>query len=85
MENKSLFFLEQKFKNVRDALDGQQLFSIGVADQIVEKALESGMERGIDYHDIYKLAKNNVEAFSEMIKRTNVPRSTAKKLEEERC
>ena len=41
MENKSLFILENKVKNLRDILNCKQLDEIKQADEIVEKALTS--------------------------------------------
>jgi hypothetical protein len=53
MENSALFFLEQKYKNVREFLNIKQLHQISVADQVIEKALAYGMDSKMDYHDIY--------------------------------
>jgi len=67
MENSALFLLEQKFKNVREFLNVRQLQQVAIADQIVEKALQDGMDQQLDYHDIYKLAKDRVIQFSNII------------------
>jgi len=67
MENAALFMLEQKFKNVREFLNVRQLQQVAIADQIVEKALQDGMDQQLDYHDIYKLAKDRVIQFSNII------------------
>jgi hypothetical protein len=67
MENKALFIFEQKFKNMREVLNIRQLMQVGVADQIIEKVLKEGMEESMDYHDIFKLAKQRVIQFSEII------------------
>lgn len=73
MENKALFFLEQKFKNIRNHLVTSQLRTIEMADRIVEKALLDGMEQEMDYHDIYFYAKDQVLAFVPLVGKTNVP------------
>jgi len=73
MENKALFFLEQKFKNVRDVLTGQQLQIIATADIAVAQALKFGMENNMHYKDIYKLAKDRIIIMSEIIPKTTVP------------
>ena len=67
MENAALFMLEQKFKNVREFLNVRQLQQVAIADQIVEKALQDGMDQKLDYHDIYSLAKDRVIQFSNII------------------
>jgi len=73
MENKALFFLEQKFKNLRDMLNIHQLSTIKSADMIVMKALNDGMAQELHYKDIYKLAKVRVEGFAEVIGKTLIP------------
>jgi len=73
MENASLFFVEQKFPNLRDILAGNQLITISAADQIVENAIIEGMEKGMFYKDIFKLCKTRVESFSLLIPKTSVP------------
>lgn len=66
MQNKALFLLDQKYKNVRDLLDISQLMTVASADKIVLKALKEGMSQGKKYQDIYIDAKNNVETFSKI-------------------
>lgn len=75
MQNQALFMLEQKFPNVRDVLNLNQLSTIECADRIVSNALVDGMARGIHYKDIYQLAKNRIEAFSEIHGKTLIPSS----------
>ena len=72
MENKALFLLTQKFPNVRDLLDIGQLMQVAVADQIIEKALKKGMDDGMDYHDIYSLAKDKVIDFSNVVGKSQI-------------
>lgn len=73
MENKALFLLEQKFKNLRDILDLNQLATITTADAIVSKALKEGMNSRLNYKDIYQLAKNRVETLAELRGKTFIP------------
>lgn len=75
MENSALFLLEQQYKNLRDMLDIHQLSTVKSADQIVIKALRDGMDKGMHYKDIYKLAKARVETFAEVIGKTLIPSS----------
>lgn len=72
MENKSLFFIEQKYKNLREVMTIKQLMQVCTADDVIDKALVEGMDQGLDYHDIYKLAKDRVKAFAEIIGKSQV-------------
>ena len=72
MEHKALFVLEQEFKGVRDFLNGQQLMVVSTADQIVSKALKDGMDANMEYHDIFKLAKERILGFAKVIPKTPV-------------
>ena len=72
MENKALFILEQKFENVREVLNNHQLSTLKTADRIVYETLHEGMERNMDYKDIYKLAKERVETLATLVKPTIV-------------
>ena len=73
MENKALFLLEQKFPNVRDLLTGQQMLTVGAADQVIEKALRDGMIAELPYKDIYVKAKKNIETFATIMGLSKVP------------
>lgn len=72
MENKALFILEQKFPNVREMLTNHQLSTLKTADRVVYEALEDGVKDEMHYKDIYKLAKQRVEALAKLIKPTMV-------------
>lgn len=76
MENTALFFLEQKFPNVRDALDIEQLMTVAVVDNIVQRALTEGMSNNLYYKDIYQLAKHRVEDFVLLSGKSVVPSKT---------
>lgn len=73
MENKALFLLEQKFKNLRDILDLNQLATITTADAVVSKAIREGMNDGLFYKDIYQLAKRRVETLADIRGKTFIP------------
>ena len=79
MQNKSMFILEQKFKNLRDILNLNQLATITSADGIARKAIKDGMQSNLHYKDIYKLAKKRVETFAELHGQTFIPAAQAKK------
>ena len=73
MQNKALFLIEQKFKNIRDILNLQQLSIVICADEIVTKALDDGMAQKMKYQDIYQLAKKRIEMFAEVHGKTLIP------------
>jgi len=74
MVNKHLFYLELAIKpdNIRELLSTMQLIQLSVADNLVAKALREGMDKGMFYTDIYKMAKERVIAFSKAIGRTAI-------------
>ena len=72
MENSALFFLEQRFKNVREVLVIRQLMIVSLADDVVENALVAGMEDGLPYKDCFRLAKERVIAFAELAGRSPI-------------
>jgi len=72
MENSSLFFIEQKYKNLRDIMTIKQLMQVCTADDVIDKALKEGMESELHYKDIYKLAKSRICAFAEIIGKSPV-------------
>ena len=73
MENKGLFLIEEKFKNIREVLTGQQLQVLCSADQIVINALKDGMKNKMNYKEIYTLAKERIEVFASIIPKSIVP------------
>lgn len=72
MENSALFYFEQKYKNMREVLTIKQLMQISTADDVIEKALKEGMESGLNYKNCYKLAKERIIAFADIIGRSPV-------------
>lgn len=73
MENKALFLLEQKFPNVREVLNGQQLQIVASADLVVARALKHGMEQKMNYKDVFQMAKQRVIEFADLVGKTSVP------------
>lgn len=67
MEYKALDLLEQSRQvtgNFRDTLDLMQIGFLQVAESIASLAMHKGMEDGLDYHDIYTLAKQKVTEYA---------------------
>lgn len=73
MENRALFFVEQKYPNLREVLGTAQLNTVQTADRIVSKALQDGMDQGLHYKDIYKLAKSRILGYADLVGRSSVP------------
>lgn len=67
MENQAFFLIKEKFKNVREILNIQQLSKIIIADMIVKQAIIEGMEKEMFYKDIFQLAKKRVIEMSNSI------------------
>lgn len=67
MENNALFFIEAKYKNMREIMTIKQLMQVATADQVIEKAIQEGMDKRMNYKDIFKLAKSRVISFAEII------------------
>jgi hypothetical protein len=68
MENNAMFIFEQEFPNLREVMNIKQLMQVAIADDVVEKALKEGMEKGMHYKkEIFPLAKERVIAFAGII------------------
>lgn len=75
MENTALFafdYLHQKFPNLREMVNTRSLDVLMMADRIIARALEEGMECMMDYKEIYKLAQARVEQFGLSIGKTPI-------------
>jgi phage regulator Rha-like protein len=72
MENRALFFIEQKYPNLRDVLDLRQLMLVAVADDVIEKALKEGMVNSLHYKECYQLAKDRVSALASVVGKSPV-------------
>lgn len=57
----------------RDSLDLMQICSLTMAEQLAKKAIQSGMEQGLHYKEIYSLAKQRVIAFSDSVNLPMLP------------
>lgn len=73
MENKALFIINDKFKNLKEVLTPRQLMNSSVCNEIVINALEEGMEKEMFYKEIFQLAKQRVEIFASVMPKTQVP------------
>lgn len=78
MENKALFLIEQKYSNLRDILTIKQLMQACTADDVIERALIDGMNDGMQYKDIYILAKERIHSFAAIIGKSQVHLLTMK-------
>lgn len=72
MENQALFFIEAKYKNLREIMTIKQLMQAATADDVIEKAIKEGMEAGMHYKDIYALAKERIIAFANIIGKSHI-------------
>lgn len=72
MENNALFFIEAKYKNLREIMTIKQLMQVATADDVIEKAIKEGMDKNLNYKDIYKLAKDRVISFANIIGKSYV-------------
>lgn len=70
MVNKQLFDREGKSTNWREEMDGFQLMYVGVAEAAIEKALLEGIEKGMPYKEIFKLAKQRVIVIMSALNKT---------------
>lgn len=70
---KALFIVkDQGGKSFRDLLDSMQLSFLTTAEYIAAKAIEDGMDSGMPYKDIYKLAKERIETVASAMPKTKV-------------
>jgi len=67
MENKAMFIFEQKYPNMREVLTIKQMMQVATADDIIEKAVKEGMGQELYYKDIFKLAKERIIKYVEII------------------
>lgn len=68
MEYKALSLIEKGAKvgrNFRDTLDGMQVATLTVAENVARKAIQRGMEQKLHYKEIYLLAKMDVERLAD--------------------
>ena len=72
MENAALFVVAGKYPNLRNIMSSAQLFQIGCADQIIVKALKSGMDKEMPYKDIFQVAKAEVMKFAAIMGQSEI-------------
>lgn len=65
-EEYKALFLADEFKNLRERLPFGDLATLMVAEEIVKRALQQGMDDGLHYKDVYKLAKSKLLNFSDL-------------------
>lgn len=58
--------------NFRDTLDALDLAFLTTAEYIAKAAIEQGMTAGMDYKDIYTLAKQHVMRFADTVRITRI-------------
>ena len=58
--------------NFRDTLDALDLAFLTTAEYIAKAAIEQGMVAGMDYKDIYTLAKQHVMRFADTVRITRI-------------
>lgn len=82
MENTALFidYLQQKFDNLREVVNGFALESLMMADRIAAKAIKEGMLAMLHYKEIYQLAKERVETFASVLGKSPIQMVLAKKM-----
>lgn len=73
MTNKSLFIVAKGIKKIREHLDKKQLRHVAVAEDIIADSVIEKMAIEMHYKDIYKNTKVKVEAFADLVGKTNVP------------
>lgn len=73
MTYKALFIVEQGMgmpNKLRDMLNGMQLSFLTTAEYVCANALKDGMDQGMHYKDIYRLAHDRVENYAISVGRT---------------
>ena len=72
VENAALFVIAGTYKNLRDVMSSKQLFQIACADQLVEKAINEGIAKGLPYGDVFQLVKADVHKFGALMGKSDV-------------
>ena len=74
MEYKALSLIEKGAKvgrNFRDTLDGMQIATLTVAENVARQAIQRGMDQCMHYKDIYQTAKMGVERLADAVNFTH--------------
>ena len=72
VENAALFVIAGTYENLRDVMSSKQLFQIACADQLVEKAINEGIAKGLPYKDVFQLVKADVHKFGALMGKSDV-------------
>ena len=70
MEYKALSLIEKGAKvgkNFRDTLDGMQVATLTVAENVARQAIQRGMAQKMHYKEIYQMAKMDVERLADVV------------------
>jgi Rha family phage regulatory protein len=76
MEYKALFYIASvspKPENIRDMLNELQLSNLATAEGIISKVIRTSIQNGLHYKDVYRLCKEKIEEFVELIGITTIP------------
>lgn len=79
MEYKALSLIEKGAKvgkSFRDTLDGMQIATLTVAENVARQAIQRGMDQHMHYKEIYQAAKLDVERLADVVNFTNQERLT---------
>jgi len=76
LANSLMFDVQTKAGNTRDVCDVNQLGGLKVADTIISRALEAGMEADIPYKTIFQNVKSKVMQFADLFGKTTIPGDT---------
>jgi hypothetical protein len=83
MENAALFIVAGKFKNLRNVMSSSQLFAIGMADQIVKKAIDDGINAGLPYKKVFQLGKQRILQYATLCGQSEIIQPIIDKITDE--
>lgn len=69
---KALFIIKCEYKHLRDLLDKMQAGTLLVAENMIAKTLEEEMKKGTEYHEIYRICRDKLIVFAEMVGKSEV-------------
>lgn len=74
MINKALFDFEFKPKSgkTRDYMTEQQLNITNSAELLVQKIIQDELDKGTEYHEIYKISKSKIEQYAEIAGKSKI-------------
>ena len=83
MENAALFIVAGKFKNLRNNMSSSQLLVIGMADQIVKKAIDDGIKAGLPYKEVFQLGKQRILQYATLCGQSEIIQPIIDKITDE--